>query len=195
MGLCNCFHLCCWSVCCRPIQKLTWEFKSFTLNCWDCVLHVFSFLPPAFSSSSDRARCLMFYWGCSSRADFGISISCAVAGAGNSAAATPQGSGGHTCHMCGERFTERQSLITHIEEHKRNGLLMYFNLIDGKMSNATPAQQVDSACQQIWLLCHCLMPVVSLAVKLIDIAALSWKCPRITHMVENSKSLVAWNCP
>ena len=89
--------------------------------------------------------------------------------------------------MCGERFTERQSLITHIEEHKRNGLLMYFNLIDGKMSNATPAQQVDSACQQMWLLCYCFLHVISPAVKFIDIAAPSWKCPIITHMEEKQQ--------
>ena len=49
---------------------------------------------------------------------------------------------GHPCHMCGEQFTERQSLITHIEEHKRNGLLMYFNLMEGKRGNSAAPQQV-----------------------------------------------------
>ncbi|KAK7115544.1 zinc finger protein 585B-like [Littorina saxatilis] len=62
--------------------------------------------------------------------------------AGSSIGRTPQGGiGDHKCHMCGQQFTLRQALITHIEEHKRSGLLMYFNLIDGKMTSTPTTQQ------------------------------------------------------
>lgn len=64
--------------------------------------------------------------------------------AGSSIGRTPQGGiGDHKCHMCGQQFTLRQALITHIEEHKRSGLLMYFNLIDGKMTSTPTTQQVS----------------------------------------------------
>ena len=36
------------------------------------------------------------------------------------------------CHVCGREFEHRDAFIVHMEEHKRNGLLMYMDLMKPK---------------------------------------------------------------
>lgn len=57
---------------------------------------------------------------------------------------TSQSSGRHICHMCGQHCGSSRQLVAHIEEHKKSGLLMYFNLMDGQMKGMTHPRQVGS---------------------------------------------------
>ncbi|XP_076465357.1 uncharacterized protein LOC143297069 [Babylonia areolata] len=50
----------------------------------------------------------------------------------------------HKCHMCGQQFAQRHSLISHIEEHKRSGLFVYFNMYDSNNPMKKAALQQKS---------------------------------------------------